>query len=162
MPKRGRPSFAALAAAQAESAAAVSAATPSKKLKGSAAGQSVTNAAASAQLAEQVQDDSINFNLVKQLHDALRVIDGNPVFTNMIEQLPLTHDEGGSQVPFSQESLSAALSGDGEGRVYLCGGNYFWQNFTWIVNHRMPVNPGTIKELQSFSLNPMNPPRHFP
>lgn len=164
MPKRGRPSFAALAAAEAASAAAVSAATPSKKLKGSAAGQTVTDAAASAQLAEQVQDDSssINFGLVQQVHDALGVINGNPVFTNIIEQLPLTHDEGGSQVPFCQESLSTALSGDGEGRVYLCGGNYFWQNFTWIVNHRMPVNPGTIKELQSFSLKPMKPPRHFP
>lgn len=164
MPKRGRPSLAAAASDAAVSAAAVSAATPSKtkKLKGSAAGQSVANAAASAQLAEQVQDDSINFNLVQQLHDALRIIDGNPVFTNMIEQLPLAHDEGGSQAPFSQESLSAALSGDGEGRVYLCGGNYFWQNFTWIVNHSMPVNPGTIKEFQSFALNPMKPPRHFP
>ena len=131
MPKRGRPSFAALAAAEAESAAAVSAATPSKKLKGSAAGQTVTDAAASAQLAEQVQDDSssINFGLVQQVHDALGVINGNPVFTNIIEQLPLTHDEGGSQVPFCQESLSTALSGDGEGRVYLCGGQLLLAEF---------------------------------
>ena len=168
MPKRGRPScFAALAAAEAASAAAasaeaVSAPTPSKKLKGSGEAQTAAKAVASAQLAEQVQDDVSNFNLIQQTHDALKVTNGHVMFTNMIEQLPLAHDEGGSQVPFSQASLSEALSGDGEGRVYLCGGNYFWQNFTWMVNHNIPVNPGTIKELQRFSLQPMRPPRHFP
>ena len=140
MPKRGRPSFAALAAAEAASAAAASAEavsvpTPSKKLKGSGAAQTAAKAVASAQLAEQVQDDVSNFNLIQQTHDALKVINGHVMFTNMIEQLPLAHDEGGPQVPLSQASLSEALSGDGEGRVYLCGGNYFWQNFTWMVNH---------------------------
>ena len=36
------------------------------------------------------------------------------------------------------------------------------QNFTWLANHRVPSNPGMIRELQRFSLNPLTTHVHLP
>ena len=68
--------------------------------------------------------------------------------------------DGGAQVPFKQTDFHNALKG-GSGREYHCGFNFFWQNFTWMANCRVPVNPGQIKDLQRFSLRALEPPRHL-
>lgn len=135
----------------------------SKKVKSVLAQSKTTpQAEAEAALAEQ-QGDEVNMcsGIIGKVHDALKVINEHSIFKNIVEEDPLSLSGGGSQAPFSQPSLSAALSGQGSGGTYMCGGNYFWQNFTWLANHRLPINPGTIKELQTFSLKPMAPPRHF-
>ena len=63
--------------------------------------------------------------------------------------------EGGRQTEFKQEHCSQVLAG---GNKYICGINLFWQNWTWFANPRTPVNPGQVKEIQRFSLDPMKPP----
>jgi hypothetical protein len=162
----------AAASADGDDDAAAPAPTPVKKVKPAAVPAAapvlkVSKAAqakadASAALAEQVGDDNICLGIIGKLHDALKVINAHSMFKNIMEEEPLNVSDGGSQAAFSQSNLSAALKGDeSSGRVYLCGGNFFWQNFTWMANHRTPINPGTIHELQRFSLNPMAPPRHL-
>jgi hypothetical protein len=158
----------AAASADGDDDAAAPAPTPVKKVKPAAVPAAapvlkVSKAAqakadASAALAEQVGDD----NIWASSASCTTPFNAHSMFKNIMEEEPLNVSDGGSQAAFSQSNLSAALKGDeSSGRVYLCGGNFFWQNFTWMANHRTPINPGTIHELQRFSLNPMAPPRHL-
>jgi hypothetical protein len=40
----------------------------------------------------------------------------------------------------------------GDGHAYQCAGNFMWQSFTWMANHRVPINMGQIKDQWAPSL----------
>ena len=77
--------------------------------------------------------------IIGKVRDALKVINEHTVFKNIMEEGALGLSDGGSQAPFSQSSLTAALGGEGSGRTYLRGGNFFWQKFTWMANQSTPA-----------------------
>ena len=100
--------------------------------------------------------------VLADVHEALKVINGASVFAGIKDEAPLQIGEGGTQAPFSQDSFTTVLGNapaDGGGEhFYLCGGNFMWQSFTWLVNHRAPVNMGQVRELQRFTFKHDDPP----
>ncbi|CAK0830711.1 unnamed protein product [Prorocentrum cordatum] len=79
---------------------------------------------------------------------------------------PLTIAEGGSQEPYNYGSFNSVLkksNTDNNGAVsYDCGGNFFWQSFVWMANHRVPVNMGMVRDMQRMHLCPSSPPSKLP
>ena len=128
--------------------------------------QNKTNAAGAEAAAGEMEQRSSNDNMVRavisEVHDALGKIVDHVMFKDIVEQEPYTMCSGGTQAPFKQADMNAVLDRDGPGNYYKCGLNFMWQSFTWLSNHRVPINRGQIKELTRFALEPQRPPRHIP
>ena len=128
--------------------------------------QNKTNAAGAEAAAGEMEQRSSNENMVRavisEVHDALGKIADHVMFKDIVEEEPYNMSNGGAQAPFKQSDMTAVLNRDGPGLFYKCGLNFMWQSFTWMCNHRVPINKGQIKELQRFALEPLKPPRHLP
>ena len=128
--------------------------------------QNKTSAAGAEAAAGEMEQRSSNENMVRavisEVHDALGKIADHVMFKDIVEQEPYNMSNGGAQAPFKQSDMTAVLNKDGPGLFYKCGLNFMWQSFTWMCNHRVPINNGQIKELQRFALEPLKPPRHIP
>eukprot|EP00959_Pyramimonas_sp_CCMP1952_P213935 4476450-Pyramimonas_sp.AAC.1 len=103
--------------------------------------------------------------VLAQVHDALEAINKDAIFAGAMDMEPLKIGGGGVQAPFSQEEFDNVLSTPPEtnsiDHFYLCGGNFRWQSFTWLVNHRVPTNHWQIAELQRFSYRDDDPPNRL-
>eukprot|EP00959_Pyramimonas_sp_CCMP1952_P461357 9481448-Pyramimonas_sp.AAC.1 len=121
---------------------------PKKKAKAKPKSHTSTEPLAIARShAEQAAaSDNMCAGIVGQIHDAIRIIDDNPIFKEIHQMNPLTIAEGGSQEPYNYGSFNSVFkksNTDNNGAVsYDCGGNFFWQSFVWMANHRVPVNMG--------------------
>ena len=128
--------------------------------------QSKTSTAGADATAGEMEQRSSNENMVRttvnEVHEALNTMLENPMFKDIVEQEPYSMANGGAQAPFRQADMNAVLNKPGSGHVYKCGLNFMWQCFTWMSNHRVPINNGQIKELQRYALEPQKPPRHIP
>ena len=121
----------------------------------------VVGAGTSEHQQKQAADNMVG-KVIDEVHNAINVIMEHDMFKDIMEQSPFNMAQGGSQAPFKQTDMQNVLDRDATGLVYKCGFNFFWQSFTWMTNHRVPINKGQIKELQQFALDPLNPPRHLP
>ena len=110
--------------------------------------------------------DNMCAGIVGQIHDAIRIIDDNPIFKDIHQMSPLTIAEGGFQEPCNYDSFSSVLQKpktyNSNVVSYDCGGNFFWQSFVWMANHRVPVNMGMVKDMQRMRLSPSSPPSKLP
>ena len=93
---------------------------------------------------------------IRKVHEALDTIGGHQIFVGIQNMSPLSIAEGGTQAPFQQSELKNAID-----RNYSCGVNFFWQSFTWLANHRIPINPGQIQEMQRYAFKPREPPTNI-
>ncbi|CAK0864940.1 unnamed protein product, partial [Prorocentrum cordatum] len=137
-----------------------SAKAPRRQLKAKTPDAQVDAAQKSAD--QKLQDDNMCVKVLAQVHDALETINKDAIFAGVMDMEPLRIGDGGMQAPFSQEEFNNVLSTPPEtnsfDHFYLCGGNFPWQSFTWLVNHRVPMNHGQIAELQRFSYKRDDPP----
>ena len=82
--------------------------------------------------------DNMRAGIVGQIHDAIRIIDENPIFKGIHQMSPLTIAEGGPQEPCNYDSFNSVLQKpktDNSNVVSCdCGGNLFWQSFVWMAN----------------------------
>ena len=128
--------------------------------------QSKTSAAGADAAAGEIEQRTSSENMVRaiinEIHEALNMIMENPMFKDIVEQEPYNMSNGGAQAPFKQADMNGVLNKAGVGLFYKCGLNFMWQSFTWLSNHRVPINRGQIKELMRFALEPKKPPRHIP
>ena len=128
--------------------------------------QAKTSAAGAEAAAGEMEQNSSNENMVRtvinEIHDAINMMLEHPMFKDVVDQEPYNMSNGGAQAPFKQADMNAVLNKAGAGLFYKCGLHFMWQSFTWMTNHRVPINRGQIKELQRFALEPLNPPRHLP
>ena len=126
------------------------------KLQFSPGGQEA-NQAAAAQASE-----SLNMcgAMLARVHEALSVIAKHDLFKDIMSMNALSEKEGGQQASFNQQKFLDTCGQDSK-RTYCCAANFWWQNFTWLANHRVPLNDGQIKELQRFHLQPGSPPTYF-
>ena len=118
--------------------------------------------AATGEMTQRHSNENMVRSVINDVHDAINKIMENAMFKDISEQEPYGLSNGGAQAAFKQTDMNAVLNRDGPGLFYKCGFNFMWQSFTWMTNHRVPINKGQIKELQRFALEPHNPPRHFP
>ncbi|CAL1151682.1 unnamed protein product [Cladocopium goreaui] len=107
------------------------------------------------------QGNEFHSGLLTRVHEAIKEISNHPVFDAIGTAKPLTIAQGGRQMPFDQKMALKALE-QGNNSGYKCGGNLFWHNLVWLAEHRIPLNEGQIKQIQSFSLPPLDPPPNFP
>ena len=122
-------------------------------------------AASAVTTAASAADESMNMEMIKKVSEALDVINNHKVFKHIMQEKPLDISTGGAQASFNHKSLSTVLQGNANQKRpghYICGGNFWWQNFIWLANSRTPINPGMVSELQRFSLKPLDPPRNLP
>ncbi len=90
--------------------------------------------------------------------DALNVIKEHDAFRGIEQCLLLEIGSGGRQAVFKQDECTTVLANGG---TYASAFNLFWQNWLWFVNPRLPINPGQVREMQRFSLDPAKPPDLF-
>jgi hypothetical protein len=106
-----------------------------------------------------VDDNNVCAKIIGEIHDAANTILAHDVFKNIVEAPPLSIGEGGLQSAFNSEECKKVLKATpkdlkvGDGHAYQCAGNFMWQSFTWIANHRVPVNMGQIKDQWAPSLS---------
>ena len=104
-------------------------------------------------------DSNMCAKILGQVHDAVNKILAHDVFKNIVEAPPLPIGEGGLQSAFNQEECEKVLKATpkelnlGDGHAYQCAGNFMWQSFTWLANHRVPVNMGQVKDQWAPSLS---------
>ena len=86
-------------------------AVPGKKANVAVRGKtSQAKVDATAAVAVQLGDDvNMCLGIIGKVHEALKVINEHSVFKNIMEEGALGLSDGGSQAPFSQSSLTAAL-----------------------------------------------------
>ena len=131
-----------------------------KKVKTPSRASQASKDAVDAAASQAAEATNMCGSVLRTVHEALKTIMENPVFQGIVDVAPLSIADGGMQDAFQQEKLVQAIGRDPPGH-YTCAANFFWQNFTWLANHRVPINRGQIKELQRFSLKPLHPPMQF-
>ena len=116
-------------------------------------------AAAAAEAPIIIMDDTnVCAKILGEVHDAVNTILAHDVFKNIVEAPPLSICEGGLQSAFNDEECQSVLKASpqdpkkGDGHAYQRGGNFMWQSFTWMANHRVPINMGQIKDQWAPSL----------
>ena len=109
----------------------------------------------------QADANELHGPVLLKVHDAIKQISDHPVFEGIAEARPLTIAQGGRQMPFDAKMALKALD-QGEMGSYKCACNLFHHNLVWLAEHRIPLNQGQIKQIQSFSLPPSDPPSSFP
>ena len=67
-------------------------------------------------------------------------------FTDIESEGPLSIAEGGSQTPFSQKDLKAALKATGD--TYVCGINFAWVNALFSATPGVPVRMSAVKQVR--------------
>ena len=109
--------------------------------------------------------DNMCLKVLAHVHDAVKVISDDPIFVSIAKVDPLKIGEGGVQRPFDQSECTSVLStpppGNTRDHFYICGGNFMWQSFTWLVNHRVPINMGQVRELQRYTFKHDDPPNQL-
>ena len=68
---------------------------------------------------------------------------------------------GGHQSPFQQKECTTVLK-RGEEATFYAGCNLFWQDHTWMANHRMPINKAQVEQIMKAQLKIDDPPQRFP
>ena len=143
--------------AQADPAAAAPA-VAKKKAKAKAKGAPDKPSAAAAEAPVIMDDNNVCAKILGEIHDAANTILAHDVFKNIVEAPPLSIGEGGLQSAFNDEERRSVLKATpkdikkGDGHAYKCAGNFMWQSFTWMANHRVPINMGQIKDQWAPSL----------
>ena len=105
-----------------------------------------------------MDDNNVCAKILGEIHDAVNTILAHDVFKNIVEAPPLSIGEGGLQSAFNDEECQSVLKATpkdlkvGDGHAYQCAGNFMWQSFTWMANHRVPINMGQIKDQWAPSL----------
>jgi len=132
-----------------------------KKAKAKAKGapkKSPDKPAAAAEAPIIMDDNNVCAKILGEIHDAANTILAHDVFKNIVEAPPLSIGEGGLQSAFNSEECKKVLKATpkdlkvGDGHAYQCAGNFMWQSFTWMANHRVPINMGQIKDQWAPSL----------
>ena len=67
-------------------------------------------------------------------------------FPGIESEDPLSIADGGSQVPFCQRDLKAALKKTGD--TYVCGMNFAWANALFSVTPGVPVRMSAVKQVR--------------
>jgi hypothetical protein len=96
-----------------------------------------------------------------RVHESLTVIRNCAIFDGIQEASPLTIAEGGNQAPYNKKNFGQILGQNADAKV-SCGGNFMWSNPSWLANHRVPVNIGQVKHLQSAYFPYSDPPLSNP
>ena len=96
-----------------------------------------------------------------RVHQAIATICDHVFFKDLAMEKPLDVKSGGHQSPFKQEDCTAVLK-RGEDATYVAGCNFFWQDLTWMANHRMPINNAQVTQIKKAQLKPEDPPNRFP
>ena len=130
---------------------------------GSAAKKAKHAAAGAGKLA--LENTNCAAHLIK-VHESLGTMRNHDLFKDVVNMKVLEIGEGGLQRAFSQGDCEKALSvgppDNHNGPVFKCGGNAMWHDHTWLVNHRVPFNPQSIKDIQIFSFPYDDPPACSP
>jgi hypothetical protein len=114
-------------------------------------------AAAAATTQSADSPDNVCGPILAKVHDAVKAITMHPMFTDIVDADPMGLETGGAMAKFSQDDFKMVLSG-GSAPFYKANGNFFWQSFTWLANHRIPINLGKIREMERFNLKFDDPP----
>ena len=70
-----------------------------------------------------VMEDATHLNLLCEVEHNLDAIRKNKVFKDIMNAEPLSIAQGGSQVPFDQDSFQQVMKSGG---TYTCGINFMW------------------------------------
>ena len=100
-------------------------------------------------------------HLVK-VHKALNTIRNSPEFSGIGSLPPLAISEGGTEAPLKVADCKTALKDSAPKTQYKAAGNFMTIDHTWLVNHRIPVNPSQIAHLQKTKFPSMDPPSSVP
>ena len=100
-------------------------------------------------------------HLVK-VHKALNTIRNCHEFAGIGSLPPLTISEGGTEAPLIVADCKTALQNAAPKTQYKAAGNFMTIDHTWLVNHRIPVNPSQIAHLQKTKFPSMDPPSSIP
>jgi len=104
---------------------------------------------------------SMNMHMVK-VHAACAAIFGNDHFKDIVKAVPLSIEQGGKEHPYSFEICkSVHTKNTSLGTASHGGGNFFWQDFTTLSAHRVPINQGQVKYIQT-KFPPSTPPFNSP
>ena len=100
-------------------------------------------------------------HLVK-VHKALNTIRNCKEFEGIGALPALTIAEGGTEAPLIVADCKTALQNAAPKTQYKAAGSFMSIDHTWLVNHRIPVNPGQIAHIQKTKFPSMNPPGSIP
>ena len=109
----------------------------------------------------EAEQEQVNHQSAQQLilvHDAMKTIQEHPMFSSIQTDLPLKVQQGGRQEPYDAATATKALKHGS----YKASANFFWQNFTWLAAHRIPLNVGQIKQFQKHFFPALEPPQWYP
>jgi hypothetical protein len=104
---------------------------------------------------------SMNTHMVKVLSACTAIFD-NEHFTNIKGEAPLRISQGGKEEPYSFGQCKIVHTKDTTpGTALNAGGNFFWQDFTLLSTHRVPMNQGQVKYIQT-KFPSLKPPSRSP
>jgi hypothetical protein len=104
---------------------------------------------------------SMNTHMVKVL-SACTTIFGNEHFKDIKGAAPLRISQGGKEEPYSFGQCKVVHTKDtSPGTALDAGGNFFWQDFATLSSHRVPMNQGQVKYIQT-KFPPLKPPSRSP
>ena len=83
------------------------------------------------------ENDAQNVDYDGLLLEALKIVEGHPVFEQISKEDPPSVINGGLLAPFNQQTFTAGLSG--EQKHYMCGINLAWVNWTWSATPGIPI-----------------------
>ena len=104
--------------------------------------------------------DNMCTKVLADIHDALGEMDSSDIFKGIQDMPPLEIGAGGTQATFNQKDMERVLGASGA-HNYKASGNFMWQSFTWLANHRVPVNMGQVRELHRFTFKHDDPPNEL-
>ena len=90
--------------------------------------------------------DAMNNDFYVKLSNAIAIITGHAVLSDIRTAQPYTIEEGASKAPFSEASCTSAFTnGDG----YECTGNFFWIDFMSNLHPGIKVLSCSVKRVQN-------------
>ena len=131
---------------------------PKAKGKGKAKSKASSSSAATVPEPEKPINTPQAHHLVK-VHKALATMRNCPIFQDVATMPPLTLVDGGSEHPYVHADCQKVLE---SGNTFKVAGNFMWIDHTWLCNHRVPINPGSIKYLMQTKFKYDEPPKTSP
>ena len=92
--------------------------------------------------------DSNNLAFVERVMADWDAVRGHKIFENVVDALPTTLKDGGTQAPFSQREFETIMGRDPDSNPnYLCAANLSWIAWTWTATPGIPARLAAVKEL---------------